>query len=487
MLKYLDDPNGKSKQNREQKAEARLSEVKEGDADLPFAEDVEETGAATEGPEVFGRPDIIASPDEDEQVTILKQRLVSMEHRVGYLERIVKVSQMLNSTLSLEPLLQIIVQAATELTSTEACSIMLIDKNTGELRFAEATGGVTEELKKVTVPLDNSIGGYVIRKKRPLLIRDVKNDPHWHGETMEFDTRSILGVPLTVRDNVIGVLEVINKTTEAGFNENDIQIATTLAAQAAIAIENARLLDELQEAYRELAEVDQIKNDFVSIASHELRTPLAVILGYATFIKDNVEGETSEQLDIVLNSAIKLRSLIDDMVNLRHIQAGDIRLERSIFSLKQLILDVSKEFSELIASKRLILTTRFLPNDSPLNIDADRQKIYLVIANLVNNAIKFTAEEGRIHINVQLKEHKYWIDVIDTGIGIPQSEYDRIFDQFYQVEPALTRKYQGLGLGLSITKGMVEEHQGKIWVESVVGKGSKFMVILPTAPDVVDM
>ena len=487
MLKYLDDPDGKSKQNQEREADAGLSEVNENDADLPLTEDTEDSEVAVDVPEVFGRPDIIATNDEDEQVTILKQRLISMEHRVGYLERIVKVSQMLNSTLSVEPLLQIIVQAATELTSTEACSIMLIDKRTGELRFAEATGGVTDNLKEISVPLENSIGGYVIRKKRPLLIRDVKNDPHWHGETMDFDTRSILGVPLTVRDNVIGVLEVINKTAESGFGENDIQIATTLASQAAIAIENARLLDELQEAYREQAEVDQIKNNFVSIASHELRTPLAVILGYATFIKDNVEGETSEQLDIVLNSAVKLRSLIDDMVNLRHIQAGDIHLERSIFSLKQLILDITNEFSELIASKKITLTTRFVPNDSVLNIDADRQKIYLVIANLVNNAVKFTAEDGRIHINVQLKEHKYWIDVIDTGIGIPKSEYDRIFGQFSQVEPALTRKYQGLGLGLSIAKGMVEEHKGKIWVESVVGKGSKFVVTLPTAPDVAEM
>ena len=110
-----------------------------------------------------------------------------------------------------------------------------------------------------------------------------------------------------------------------------------------------------------------------------------------------------------------------------------------------------------------------------------------MLANLVNNALKFTPEGGRIHINVELKGHKYWIEVIDTGIGIPKSEYDRIFDQFYQVEPSLTRKYQGMGLGLSITKGMVEVHKGRVWVESIVGKGSKFTVVLPTAPDVQDL
>ena len=180
-------------------------------------------------------------------------------------------------------------------------------------------------------------------------------------ETTDFETHSILGVPLKVRDNVIGVLEVVNKKTEEGFNQDDIQIATTLSAQAAIAIENARLLDELQQAYRDLSQLDQIKGDFVSIASHELRTPLAVILGYATFLRDNVTGQASEQLEIVLSSAMRLRSLIDDMVNLRHIQTDDVQLERSMFSLRQLVSDVTQEFSELVTGKQQILTTKFIP------------------------------------------------------------------------------------------------------------------------------
>jgi signal transduction histidine kinase len=172
------------------------------------------------------------------------------------------------------------------------------------------------------------------------------------------------------------------------------------------------------------------------------------------------------------------------MVNLRHIQTEEIQLQRSIFPLKQLVLDVVKEFSELVSGKQQILTTKFEPAGDPLNIDADRQKLYLIFANLVSNAIKFTPAQGRIHINVEFKDHKYWISVIDTGIGIPKSDYERIFDQFYQVEPSLTRKYQGMGIGLSIARGMVEVHQGRMWIESVVGKGSKFSFVLPSAPDV---
>jgi signal transduction histidine kinase len=482
MLKYLDNSPGESGSEEEAKSSSWLEETEDSSSQA----DSDLDSLPGSGPPSSWEPAM--EPDsETERATMLEQKIEGLERRIGYLERIVKVSQILNSTLSVEPLLQIIIQAATELTNTEACSILLIDKRTGELRFAEATGGVTDALKKVSVPLENSIAGWVIRKDRPLLIRDAKNDPRWHrgvDESTDFETQSILGVPLKVREQVIGVVEVVNKKTEEGFNQDDIQIATTLAAHAAIAIENARLLDELQRAYRDLSQLDQIKGDFVSIASHELRTPLAVILGYATFLRDNLTGQASEQLDIVLSSAIRLRSLIDDMVNLRHIQTTEVQLERSTFSLRQLVLDVAQEFSQLMSGKQQILTTKFTPTDSPLNLDADRQKIYLVLANLISNATKFTPEGGRVHINVELKGYKYWLNIIDTGIGIPKSEYDRIFDQFYQVEPSLTRKYQGMGLGLSIAKGMVEVHKGRIWVESVVGKGSNFTVVLPSGPDV---
>lgn len=478
MLKYLGGPDKEPDSEQEQET-VQDDKIEPGPDQI--VDETEETQTESDAPES------IETDDESHQIALLKQTNRKHERRIAYLERIVKISQILNSTLSLEPLLQIIIQSATELTNTDACSIMLIDKNTGELRFSEATGGLNDALKKATVPLNNSIGGWVIRHNRPLLIRDAKNDPRWHGDvddSTNFDTRSILGVPLKVRDKIIGVLEVVNKKTEEGFNEDDIQIATTLSAHAATAIENARLLDELQQAYRTLAEVDRIKGDFVSIASHELRTPLAVILGYATFLRDNVTGQASEQLDIVLSSAMRLRALIDDMVNLRHIQADEVQLQRSIFSFKELVLDVVKEFSQLIAGKQQSLTTKFVPDSNPLNIDADRQKVYLIVANLISNAVKFTGEEGRIHINVELRDHKYWVDVIDTGIGIPKEKFDLIFDQFYQVEPSLTRKYQGMGLGLSIAKGMVEVHKGRIWVESVVGKGCKFSFFLPTAPDV---
>jgi signal transduction histidine kinase len=419
----------------------------------------------------------------DPRDELLEQRIATLERRIAYLERIVKVSQIINSTLSLEPLLRIIIQSATELTHTEACSIMLLDKRTGELRFTHSVGEGSEGLRDMTVPLDNSIAGWIVRKRKPLLIRDAKTDPRWNSQvdkTIDFDTRSILGVPLKVKDEVIGVMELLNKIDEQGFVQDDIQIANTLAAQAAIAIENARLLDELQQAYDELAELDQIKSNFVSIASHELRTPLSVILGYASFLREEVSGEAGEQIDIVLQSAMRLRSIIDDMVNLRHVDTGQAQLERDIFSMTELISDVAGEFDQLAKAKQQILRVD-LPEDR-LKIDADWQKIYLVLANLLSNAIKFTPPEGRVQISAQRKGEELWISVMDTGIGIPERDYDRIFDSFYQVEPSLTRRYEGMGLGLSVAKSMVELHSGRMWVESVVGKGSRFTVVLPISP-----
>jgi signal transduction histidine kinase len=418
----------------------------------------------------------------DPRQELLEQRITGLEQRIAYLERIVKVSQILNSTLSLDPLLRIIIQSATELTHTEACSIMLLDKQTGELRFAHTIGESAADLHNLTVSMDNSIAGWIVNKGKPLLIRDVKSDPRWNAEideAIDFDTRSILGIPLRVKDETIGVLELLNKLDDQGFSQDDIQIASTLAAQAAIAIENARLLAELRHAYDDLAELDELKSNFVSIASHELRTPLAVILGYASFLREEVSGEAGEQVDIVLQSALRLRALIDDMVNLRHVDTGEVQLERDVFSVTELVKEVVDEFGQVALAKQQ--TLRLDIPDDPLRIDADRQKIYLVLANLLSNAIKFTSSRGRVQVSARKKGDEIWMTVMDTGIGIPERDYNHIFDRFYQVEPSLTRHYEGMGLGLSIAKSMVELHKGRIWVESVVGKGSRFTVALPQA------
>ncbi len=212
---------------------------------------------------------------------------------------------------------------------------------------------------------------------------------------------------------------------------------------------------------------------------HELRTPLNVILGYATFLKDDLHGDAGEQLEIVLQSAMRLRSLIDDMVNLRHLDTGEARaqLDMEVLPLHQLIADVVQEFSAMAEAKRLSMGVRRpVP---PVEIVADRQKVYLVLANLLSNAVKFTNPGGRVQVAVEARGSEAWVSVRDTGIGIPPEKLDKIFDRFYQVEGSLSRHYEGMGLGLCIAKGMVELHGGRLWVESVKGRGSSFTFALP--------
>ena len=200
------------------------------------------------------------------------ERIQHLERRVARLEQIIKVSRVINSTLNLEPLLHNIIQIATDLTATEASSILLLDKKTGELHFEIATGVKGQEVKSIVVPLDNSIAGWVVKEGEPLLISDVRKDPrHYHraDDMTQFSTRSILGVPLRVKDKVIGVLEVLNKMGDEEFTQSDVEALTILAAQAAIAIENARLFQQ---------------SDLLSEVVHELRTPLTSIRGYSKML-----------------------------------------------------------------------------------------------------------------------------------------------------------------------------------------------------------
>jgi signal transduction histidine kinase len=411
----------------------------------------------------------------------LRRSFTLLRRQADRLQRILEISQILTSTYDLEELLQMILAAATELTKTEAASILLLNEGGTELRFAATTGGNKEKLMTLRVPVENSLAGTILRSGEPMVIDNVQQDPrHFAGvdKKIAFESRSMLGVPLLIRDRGIGVLEALNKTDNSTFSEDDGQVMMTLAAQAAVAIENARLVTALQRAYEQLNRVDQIKSDFIAIASHELRTPLGLILGYAAMLREDVQNpETTEQLDVVMNSALRLRDLIDDMVNVQHIEEGKAKLVLTEFAVQDVIQQVAQAVSELYTTKEQEMLISLPPR--PVQIRADREKITLVVNNLLTNAIKFTDPRGRIMISVERQNGDIQVHIADTGIGIPAREVERIFDRFYQVEPHLTRQHGGLGLGLAIAKGMVELHGGRIWVESVEGLGSRFSFSVP--------
>jgi signal transduction histidine kinase len=412
----------------------------------------------------------------------LRYSVTALQKQAQQLSRILEISQQLTSTLDLELLLQEIIGAAAELTATEAASIMLYDEKAGELRFAAATGLGAEQLARLRVPIDNSIAGSIFKSGRAMLITEANKDPRHYDridEAIEFHTRTILGVPLSLKDRNIGVLEVINKCDDALFSEEDTQVLSTLAAQAAIAIQNAQFISALQIAYKKLDDLDRLKSDFIAIASHELRTPLGLILGYASMLKDEAGGAAAQKLDVVVQSALRLRGLIEDMVNLSHVESGQIGLRLETFCLQDLVQLVHMECDSLATAKNQSVTLN-LPAE-PLQIGADRAKLTVVLNNLLTNAIKFTPGGGRIMVGVEPRNGEVWVSVADSGVGIPVADLERIFERFYQVEPHLTRRQGGMGLGLPIAKAIIELHGGRIWAESVQGKGSRFTFTLPVS------
>ncbi|HTP09584.1 MAG TPA: GAF domain-containing protein, partial [Anaerolineae bacterium] len=306
----------------------------------------------------------------------LRRSFTLLRRQADRLQRILEISQILTSTYDLEELLQVILAAATELTKTEAASIMLLNEGGTELRFAATTGSDRETLMALRVPLDNSLAGTILRSGQPMVFDNVQQDPrHFDGidKKIAFESRSILGVPLLIHERGIGVLEAVNKIDSSAFSDEDGQVLMTLAAQAAVAIENARLITALQKAYEQLNRVDQIKSDFIAIASHELRTPLGLILGYAAMLKEDLQNpETTEQLDVVMNSALRLRDLIDDMVNVQHIEEGKAKLVVTEFALQEVVQLVVQAVSELYMTKEQEMLVSLPPQ--PLQLKADREK-----------------------------------------------------------------------------------------------------------------
>jgi signal transduction histidine kinase len=403
------------------------------------------------------------------------------EHKIAILTRLTEISASLNSNLKLKPLLSIIMEAAAEIVDAEAASVLLWDAKANELRFASTTTD-SQTLIGSTVPLEGSIAGTVMRENRVVVVEDAVRDPRHYtkvDQDLAFVTRSILGVPMHSKSRVIGVLEAINKRN-LPWTTDDVQYLTTLASQAAVAIESAQLVAALRQANEELSQVDKLKSDFIAIASHELRTPLGVILGYASFIQDTDDPEVRAHAAKVVGSAMQLRRIIEDLTNLRFIDQKESELNFEHVPLASFLNEIAQEAFALAEAKR----HRFLYNapDDKVTVKIDRIRMGMAITNVLNNAVRFTPEFGRIILSVELRGHEVWISVIDNGIGLEPDQLERIFERFYQVEDHMTRKQGGMGIGLSIARALIEAHGGRIWAESRgLNQGTTVTTALPLA------
>ncbi len=396
------------------------------------------------------------------------------------LQRLVDLSMSLNSTLNLNDLLKIIIQTAADILDCEAASILLFDEKTGNLFFAAATGEDAKKLAEIPVPINNSLAGTIFRTHEPIILDQLENEPRHNKKASEhvgFQTRSLLGVPLRIRDRTIGVLESLNKK-DGTFSAEDQHTLGVVASHAAVAIHNAQLIQALRQAYDDVSKADKLKSNFLALASHELRTPLGIIIGYATFLREESEGEVSGHAEQVLNAALQMRTLLEDMNNLTMLETDGSTFTPRKTSLQKLLVKAAEEIRELAQVKDQELVFDFAEEEIESLVDG--KKLSAAIVNLLHNAVRFSPEKKKIILGLRREDDRILCWVEDHGIGIPQDQLENIFDKFYQVEAPNIRRYGGMGLGLTIAQGLVETQGGKLWAESEgEGKGATFKISLP--------
>ncbi len=383
-------------------------------------------------------------------------------------ERLMEISRQLTSTLDLNALLGQIIMAAIELTDTEAASILLLDPQTNELRFEAASDISSGTRDALVVPKEGSVAGWVVTHGEYVLVPDAPNDPRWFQDvekSVEMKTRNMLAVPMRSHTKVIGALEALNKKDDAPFTEDDINTLTTLAAQAAVAIENARLFQQ---------------NDFIAELVHELRTPLAALKASTALLMRPTlpEDKRADIIATMERETDRLSKMTTEFLDLARLESGRARLEVAPFAMRALV-DESIEVIRHQAQERNI-TIEVQGDDAEL--EADRGKIKQVLLNLLTNAIKYNRENGRIRVVLQRVRENGDVflrtAVQDSGQGIAKENLTHIFERFYRV--ADTEGYtQGTGLGLVIAKRIIEAHGGNMWIDSEVGSGSTFYFTLP--------
>ncbi len=396
------------------------------------------------------------------------------------LDRLIEVIRLLGASPDLETFLDTLVSAATELTGCEVAYILELDEGGEQLHFTAMPWFHRDLLKGIKVPLQNSLAGWVFQKGQLVVIPDAASDSRHFKDAdraAKFTTRSFMAVPIINQGEKLGVLEVVNKADLTDYTEEDQLILETLASQAALAIQNIHLVNKVKLSEDQITQLDRMKSSFIGIASHELRTPLGLILGYATFLREVIQPDYRPQLDIIHQNAMRLKEIIDNLANMDNLQRGVASVRARQISIKRLIEEVMDSFQQEASQKRI--TLRFDPLSEDLWVEGDSPKISIALGNVVDNAITFTNPGGHVLVVTEAIPGHVKVSVIDDGIGIPAEDLPHIFERFYQVESHLTRKHGGMGLGLSVSKVMIEMHGGRIWAESVEGKGSNFTFLLP--------
>ncbi|HNT22942.1 MAG TPA: GAF domain-containing protein [Anaerolineales bacterium] len=415
-------------------------------------------------------------------IAFQKVRLFDAERRrVAELEALRQASLRLSSNLDLQTLLEIILDRAIQLVTADTAHLFLYEEQ--ELIFGAAfwAPGHTNEMHQT--PRPHGLTNSVARSGQRMVINDVRNHPifadsPWDG--------AVCSLPLRRGDQVLGVMNLAYHGGPHNYDENELRVLDLLADQAAIALHNANLYNQARERAIELAaalaqreELDRMKDEFIQNVSHELRTPLAITRGYVELLDSGELGELSktqvEAVNICKRRVNMLIKLVDDLVVILEAEAREA--VREAINLKELVLGASADFQDAADRANLTLDAN-IPQES-IYVLGNYSHLNRLLDNLVGNAIKFTPPDGNVTINLRAEQDEARIEVIDTGIGISPDKIEHLFERFYQIDGSTKRRYGGMGLGLSLVKEIAEAHGGKVSVQSEVGRGSSFTVILP--------
>ncbi len=416
----------------------------------------------------------------------LEARTADLTQSVSELKALGEVGHAVSSTLDLATVLSTIVSRATQLAGMDGGSIYEYDEAREEF-YLHTAYRLHDELVAAlrAVPIRKGEGalGRMAVTGEPVQVRDILDEHKYQSRVrktlIRTGHRALLTIPLLREDHLLGGL-VVYRNSAGEFSPQVIDLLKTFATQSALAIQNARLFREIEDKSRQLEVASQHKSEFLANMSHELRTPLNAIIGFSEVLAERMFGEVNdkqaEYLADILDSGRHLLALINDILDLSKIEAGRMELNLSEFDLPTAIDNTMTLLRER-AHRREITLERTL--DERLGkMHADERKVKQVLLNLLSNALKFTPEGGRIDVRARMFDSSAEISVTDTGVGIAPEDQATVFEEFRQVG-ASSKKVEGTGLGLAISRKFIELHGGRIWVESEVGKGSRFAFTVP--------
>ncbi|MFN8528446.1 MAG: GAF domain-containing sensor histidine kinase [Anaerolineae bacterium] len=421
-------------------------------------------------------------------VTTLEQRITN---RTRDLALSVQVSRQVSQVLDLDQLLPQLVDLTAFSYNLYHVSVYLYNDKTQVLRLEAATGTAGKLMVKrgVQFPLNRrGLISLAARDRTAQIINLVRDSQEYMPNPLLPETQSEVALPMMVKQTLIGVLNL--QSEQAGrFGSDEVQVFSLLADQIAVAVRNAQLFKDSREARLEAEKSNHVKSAFLASMSHELRTPLNAIINLTMFVSSGLLGPVAPKQSSTLNDVVgagqHLLSLINDVLDMSKIESGSLRLlpEENV-DLTALLEQAAATTRTLLGDKPVKFTLDIAPHLP--SIRADRQRLLQVCLNLLSNACKFT-EQGEITLKAWVtpgsakpspNDDHIMISVSDTGPGINEADFPLVFEPFKQTESGL-RQGGGTGLGLPISRNLVEAHQGRIWLESQLGVGTTFFVELP--------